>query len=517
LAAKIDRTGLKVVRVCARSREGLDSPVSHLALHNQIQYMESLPEFSSLRNLKEDQGELTDDDAKRYGQLRSVIEKELITSADVVCTTCIGAGDPRLKGIKFRCVLLDESTQAAETECMVPVVLGIRQLILVGDHCQLGPVIMCKKAALAGLSKSLFERLIELNIKPFRLQVQYRMHPALSEFSSNSFYEGTLQNGVTIVERSYPGVDFPWPIPEKPMFFYCTYGQEEISSSGTSFLNRTEAAAVETFTTRLMKSGVKPNQIGIITPYEGQRAYLVSYMQHSGHLNPTLYQTLEVASVDAFQGREKDYIIMSCVRSNDHQGIGFLNDSRRLNVAITRAKFGLIIIGNPRILSRHTLWNNLLNDYKDKGLLVLSIYISKLNESAQNSTVSTDHFGKKSEEKSINTFLQAHDRLNVLLPPGEDSNFNQLSNDDGMPIQILFPPIPDKSSLNSQINVNTLKIDEIVTSESIEQKQNLKKDIISFAKNFAAFNLDNLLQNVPNSSQSDAPKKQSNPPSSHKS
>lgn len=133
--------------------------------------------------------------------------------------------------MQFRSILIDESTQATEPECMVPVVLGTKQvgaplhpthlleslvssvktlvfssvysflqLILVGDHCQLGPVVMCKKAAKAGLSQSLFERLVVLGIRPIRLQVQYRMHPALSAFPSNIFYEGSLQNGVTAGE-----------------------------------------------------------------------------------------------------------------------------------------------------------------------------------------------------------------------------------------------------------------------------------------------------------------------------
>ena len=104
-----------------------------------------------------------------------------------------------------------------------------------------------------------------------------------------------------------------------------------------------------------MKNGVKPDQIGVITTYEGQRAYIVQLMQFNGGLSPKLYEQLEVASVDAFQGREKDFIILSCVRSNEHQGIGFLNDARRLNVALTRAKFGVIIIGNAKVLSRVSL------------------------------------------------------------------------------------------------------------------------------------------------------------------
>ncbi|TNM87773.1 hypothetical protein fugu_005994 [Takifugu bimaculatus] len=291
-------------------------------------------------------------------------------NADVICCTCVGAGDPRLAKMQFRSILIDESTQATEPECMVPVVLGAKQLILVGDHCQLGPVVMCKKAAKAGLSQSLFERLVVLGIRPIRLQVQYRMHPALSAFPSNIFYEGSLQNGVTAGDRIKKGFDFQWPQPEKPMFFYVTQGQEEIASSGTSYLNRTEAANVEKITTRLLKAGAKPDQIGIITPYEGQRSYLVQYMQFSGSLHTKLYQQVEIASVDAFQGREKDFIILSCVRANEHQGIGFLNDPRRLNVALTRAKYGVIIVGNPKALSKQPLWNNLLNNYKEQKVLV---------------------------------------------------------------------------------------------------------------------------------------------------
>lgn len=131
-------------------------------------------------------------------------------------------------------------------------------------------------------------------------------------------------------------VNFPWPNVDKPMFFWCSFGQEEISSSGTSYLNRlikwvwfiiniihcrTEAVNVEKVVTKLMKNGVKPLQIGVITPYEGQRAYVVQQMQFNGGMSSKLYEQLEVASVDAFQGREKDFIILSCVRSNEHQGI----------------------------------------------------------------------------------------------------------------------------------------------------------------------------------------------------
>lgn len=369
LTEKIHRTGLKVVRLCAKSREAINSPVSFLSLHNQILNMDGQTEFKKLKQLKDETGELSQMDENRFRALRRTCEREVLDAADVICCTCVGAGDPRVSGIKFHSILIDEAMQSTEPECMVPVVLGARQLVLVGDHCQLGPVVMCKKAAVAGLSRSLFERLVMLGIHPIRLEVQYRMHPALSEFPSNLFYDGSLQNGVQGAERAL-GLDFPWPLPEKPMFFYCCMGQEEIAGSGTSFLNRAEASYVEKITTRFLKAGLKPEQLGIITPYEGQRAYLVQYMQHTGAFHTKLYQEIEVASVDAFQGREKDLIIFSCVRSNEHQGIGFLNDSRRLNVALTRAKYGLILVGNPKVLSKQNIWNHLLYFYKEQHLLV---------------------------------------------------------------------------------------------------------------------------------------------------
>ncbi|KAG0598700.1 hypothetical protein M758_12G094200 [Ceratodon purpureus] len=372
LAEKISATGLKVVRLCAKSREAVSSPVEHLTLHYQVRHLDTTDksELHKLQLLKDELGELSSADEKKYKSLKRATEREISQSADVICCTCVGAGDPRLANFRFRQVLVDESTQATEPECLIPLVLGAKQLVLVGDHCQLGPVIMCKKAARAGLAQSLFERLVLLGVKPIRLQVQYRMHPSLSEFPSNSFYEGTLQNGVTTSDRLLSQIDFPWPVPNRPMFFYVQMGQEEISASGTSYLNRGEAGNVEKIVTTFLKSGVVPAQIGVITPYEGQRAYIVNNMARNGSLRQQLYKEIEVASVDSFQGREKDFIILSCVRSNEHQGIGFLNDPRRLNVALTRARYGIVILGNPKVLSKQPLWNTLLTHYKEHEVLV---------------------------------------------------------------------------------------------------------------------------------------------------
>ncbi|KAG5649646.1 hypothetical protein H0H81_002716 [Sphagnurus paluster] len=383
LTEKIHNTGLKVVRLTAKSREALDSSVGFLTLHQQVANSTTHVELQKLIMLKTEQGELSSNDERKYKTLIRQCEKEILGAADVICCTCVGAGDPRLSKLKFRTVLIDEATQAAEPECMIPLVLGCKQVVLVGDHQQLGPVIMNKKAARAGLTQSLFERLVVLGNRPIRLQVQYRMHPCLSEFPSNMFYEGTLQNGVTAPERLRKNVDFPWPLPDTPMsrrdfeqwhFLLEQVGWVPIPGENLAeyqlICYRTEASNVEKIVTKFFKSGVVPGQIGVVTPYEGQRSYIVNYMQFNGSLKKDLYKEIEVASVDAFQGREKDYIILSCVRSNEHQGIGFLNDPRRLNVALTRAKYGVVILGNPKVLSKHPLWHYLLTHYKEKSCLV---------------------------------------------------------------------------------------------------------------------------------------------------
>lgn len=238
LTEKIHKTGLKVVRLSAKSREDVESQVSFLSLHEQVRLNDTNIELVKLSQLKTELGELSSQDEKKFKTLTRAAEREILASADVICCTCVGAGDPRLTKLKFRTVLIDESTQSAEPECLIPLVLGCKQAVLVGDHRQLGPVIMNKKAARAGLSQSMFERLVILGCAPIRLQIQYRMHPCLSEFPSSMFYEGSLQNGVTVQDRLRRNVDFPWPVADTPMMFWSNIGNEEISASGTSYLNR---------------------------------------------------------------------------------------------------------------------------------------------------------------------------------------------------------------------------------------------------------------------------------------
>ncbi len=374
LAEKIHATGLRVVRVVARSREAEESPVAFLSLSAQALAVgcRTRPALRRLAQLRADAGgDLAPADARELLRHMAAAEDDVLAAAQVVATTSSSAGCHRLRGARFSAVLFDEASQAPEPEALVPLLHGAERLVMVGDHRQLGPMVACRAAQRAGLALSLFERMIALGHRPHRLDVQYRMHPVLSALPSALFYDGALQDGVTAAQRAAPGLDFPWPRgADTPTYFHAVAGCEEIAASGTSFLNRAEAAIVERTVARLLRAGVSPRAIGIITPYDGQRAFLVSHLASGGSLPAAAYAGIEVASVDAFQGREKDYVVVSCVRASDLGGIGFLGDARRLNVALTRARLGLVVVGNPRALARNTMWHALLVHYRRLGVLV---------------------------------------------------------------------------------------------------------------------------------------------------
>lgn len=405
LAEKIHSTGLKVVRVVAKSRESRVSSIEHLTLHHQIKHYNN-DKYQHLVRLKQEQDGLTKKDEEKLTYLMRMLERKILREADVVMCTCVGAGDLRLNRMEFKTVLIDEVTQATEPECLIPLTKGCRQAILVGDHQQLGPVVMSNEACKAGLNNSLFERLLNLSAFHVRLHIQYRMHPSIAKFPSDTFYEGSLQNGVTAQQRILKEIPFPWPNPNIPQFFLSSVGPEENSASGTSFLNRTEAKHCEAIVTHLLSNGAKPDQIGIITPYEGQRSYLNSYMESCGELGPDVYKKIDLASVDAFQGREKDFIIVSCVRSNSDRGIGFLRDPRRLNVSITRARYGLILIGNPFTLSKDALWRKFLLAFQHQRLLVEGNINQLLPCSIDLTANSTDLYSKSTSNSVYDEFLE---------------------------------------------------------------------------------------------------------------
>jgi regulator of nonsense transcripts 1 len=176
-------------------------------------------------------------------------------------------------------------------------------------------------------------------------------------------------------------MEFDWPAGNDPLFFWHVVGTEELSSSGTSYINSMEADMILKMLNHLLLQNIKLSSIGIITPYKGQRIYLQNFLAKALKLDLDSVTSLEINSIDSFQGREKDFIILSTVRSSKTGGIGFLNNERRLNVALTRAKFGMVVLGNAVVLKQNNFWNNLLYHFSIKKLLFEGNSIDSLTQS----------------------------------------------------------------------------------------------------------------------------------------
>ena len=225
------------------------------------------------------------------------------------------------------------------------------------------------------------------------------MHPAISEFPRNKFYDGLLKDGITAENRQREG------IPPNPVVFWDTCGKAPEmhvhsrfrEDSGLTYANAGEIKYIEKVLTNLIfEKSVKKADIGVITPYRGQRDKISSTLVKNELINPEKLEVhveidrddffneskpitihtvsdIMIASIDAFQGREKDFLVMSCVRSNPNNKIGFLNDARRMNVALTRAKYGLILIGDVECLSKaDPLWKEYLDALKERNLILRS-------------------------------------------------------------------------------------------------------------------------------------------------
>ncbi|CAE8612639.1 unnamed protein product [Polarella glacialis] len=298
------------------------------------------------------------------------LQMKILREAEVICTTTIAAGMEFLsKLVSFEAILVDEVAQATELSTVVPVILrGAQRLVLVGDHCQLPPAVQSPEAEVRGLSLSVYSRLWQAGgIQPFMLDTQYRSHPKLAEFSSKAFYESQLLSGVEASRRPLPqGV--PWPNKDVPIAFINVDAQEEME--GDSKANSVEAQLVASLVGKVFQYGeLGVNDVGVVTPYTAQVRRLRQLLKPM--LPPgTDPKLMECASVDNFQGREKELIVFSAVRSNQFGNIGFLADWRRLNVMLTRAKRGLLIFGNAKTLRQDPIWERWLNFAEDHGCII---------------------------------------------------------------------------------------------------------------------------------------------------
>eukprot|EP01047_Picozoa_sp_COSAG01_P042175 COSAG01_NODE_3667_length_5812_cov_4.761596_3_plen_553_part_00 len=295
-------------------------------------------------------------------ELRKQIKEDIYSSTEVVVATCIAAGELVDTGL-FKVVLIDEASQSTVPTCLVPISKGCRQLVLVGDSNQLPPTVKTDRAMQGGLNRSLFERLQDMGISSIMLNTQYRMHPTIAAFSSEHFYRGELRSADNVASL-VPPAGFDWPIRgglSVPVAFVEAVSDsgEDISLDGASRSNYKEAEAVVGALRDLLMAGdVAATDIGIVTPYKGQ-------VELFGKMLATepMFEGVEVNSVDGYQGREKELVMFSAVRSNPERRVGFLADWRRLNVAITRAKRGLLMFGDPETLRGDEIWANLLDHF----------------------------------------------------------------------------------------------------------------------------------------------------------
>jgi len=302
------------------------------------------------------------------------LKQNILKNADVICCTTVASGSNFLQSLNFGAILIDEAAQATELSSLVPVVLrGADQLVLVGDHCQLPPSVSCFEAEVRGLSLSLFGRLAAQGLETFFLNVQFRMHPMIAAFSAEAFYHGRLQNGVDETLRPAP-LGFEWPSPDAGIAFVHIEGTE--GSDGQSKSNNEEVQCVaEILAEVLAASELACAEIGVVSPYASQvrslrqnlRQSLMPRLRERGVMDQLPLHEVEIASVDAFQGREKELIIFSAVRSNQFGNIGFLADWRRLNVMITRARRGLIVVGNMETLKADPTWSKWIEWSWEKG------------------------------------------------------------------------------------------------------------------------------------------------------
>jgi len=306
-------------------------------------------------------------EAKRLKADARLLEQQAVESvldrADIVCATT--TFNEELLGTRhFDIAVIDEACQSTEPGCWIPVLRSDR-IVLAGDHCQLPPTVLSTIAAREGFTTSLLERLVDHygEVVTRQLDIQYRMHADIMQFSSQQFYQDRLVADDSV--SSHLLHDLPMvhasPLTSEPVTFIDTAGadwDEELEPDGESKRNPQEGALLLKKVRQLHATGLSLRDMAIIAPYAAQVRWLRE--QWDG-------EELEIDTVDGFQGREKEAILISCVRSNRNGEIGFLADTRRMNVALTRARRKLIMVGNSATLGGHEFYAALLAHFESLG------------------------------------------------------------------------------------------------------------------------------------------------------
>ena len=343
---------LKIAWITTESRDfkdiySISDAEKHTAFYKMLNMESDLGKKFKKLTISKQNNKLSADEINELKEIRYELERQIVDSVDVVFATHESASRSCFRETNFNLVITDEATQAYEPSTIVPLTHNAEKWVVFGDQKQLGPVVNESDKVLkrCKYDQSLFERLINgVGVSYMFLDVQFRMNPQISCFINETFYNGNISDYHDLAEKTKLTTR---AIPNNVVFVN-TNGEEV--NTHPSFKNEREAKVVTTIINNMIKDGVNPNEIGVITPYASQVAEIVFYLQN---------KSIKVSTVDSFQGSEKKYIIVSTVRTNT-SSIGFVANPRRINVTLTRAQIGLVVVGNAPALYKDPIWGSFI-------------------------------------------------------------------------------------------------------------------------------------------------------------
>jgi senataxin len=393
--------------------------------------------------------------ASRTAELnRRRAQEAILGEAHVICATLSGSGHDMFQGlsIEFETVIVDEAAQCVEMSALIPLKYGCAKCILVGDPKQLPPTVFSKEAARFQYEQSLFVRMQANHPDDVHLlDTQYRMHPDISLFPSQTFYDGRLLDGPNMAGlRKRPWHDSSILAPYR---FFDVQGQHQSAPKGHSLINLAEIAVAKMLYKRLVSDYADIDfrgKIGIITPYKSQlRELKLAFAKDYGD---GIIDDVEFNTTDAFQGRESEVIIFSCVRASPAGGIGFLQDIRRMNVGLTRAKSSLWVLGNSQSLMRGEFWRKLVEDARRREQYTEGNLFNMLNK----------HSSKFPAKKNKNAMPRVEE--SSFKPPS--TSWIPVKRDDSELMDFMF----DKPQPKPEIKQESVKQEEEPAPQGVKRK-----------------------------------------------